>query len=322
MMEGKSSTTATADEPRDSNDDYYHEIEDTISLKSSNQFGYGKWELTYLRKECQNLGLEHFYQTYIMRIQRSFLSIFFVLQTVINIMHVVIIATMTEAGQFLYPDIFAYTLPLLIVWISLFAAFKEDLVKKYPAVPFVMSCIALFSLIVADLLIPVYHAVYNFVEPPLRPAYASHLLFVIYMFLPLTDNVLALLLGLSATGCYVLVFIFVTYGRVEESYIKVTTEIIFMMAINFFGLYYRIMNEIAIRMTFLDRRECVVGNLLLKFARNQENDLLLSILPEHTAEALEKDIKELLVKLNRDHEKVSLPQSVKIGSEWRGHAIK
>lgn len=317
-MEGK-----PFDEGRDSHDDYYHEIDDTISLKSSsNNFNYGKWEITYLRKECQNLGLEQFYQTYILRVQRSYLSIFFVLQTLINILHVIIIVSVTEDSQFLYPDIFAYTLPLLVVWVSLFAAFKEDFVKKYPSVPFITSCIALFSLIIADLLIPVYHAVHSFVEPALRPAYASHLLFVIYMFLPLRDNALAVMLGLSTTGCYLIIYVFVTYGTTDQMMIKVTTEALFMISLNFFGVYYRIMNEIAIRRTFLDRRECVVGNLLLKFARNQENDLLLSILPEHTAEALEKDIKELLMKMRANKEKLSLPQQVKIGSEWRGHAIK
>lgn len=82
------------------------------------------------------------------------------------------------------------------------------------------------------------------------------------------------------------------------------------------------MNEIAIRRTFLDRRECVVGNLLLKFARNQENDLLLSILPDHTAQALEKDIAELLLKVRDEKRKNTIPQQVHIGKQWRGHAIK
>lgn len=49
----------------------------------------------------------------------------------------------------LFPDIICYTVPLLVVWISLFAAFKEDFVKKHPYVPFVASCIAIFSLIIA-----------------------------------------------------------------------------------------------------------------------------------------------------------------------------
>lgn len=53
----------------------------------------------------------------------------------------------------------------------------------------------------------------------------------------------------------------------------------------------------AIRRAFLDRRECVEGNLLLRFARDQEKNLLLSILPMHTATALEKAIRGMIEKI-------------------------
>uniref|UniRef100_A0A336KF75 adenylate cyclase n=1 Tax=Culicoides sonorensis TaxID=179676 RepID=A0A336KF75_CULSO len=302
-------------------DELYTDGVDAISLKSNPHFNFGKWEISFLKKECQNLGLENIYQKYIQRVQRSFLSIFFVLQTMINVVHVIIISSTSKQSSDLFPDIICYTVPLLVVWISLFAAFKEDFVKKYPYIPFVTSCVALFSLIVADLTIPIYHAMNTFVNPPLRVAYASHLLFVIYMFLPLKDNWLTVILGTAATGSYIVVFIYVTYELSEQTATKVITETIFLVAVNFFGIYHRLMNEIAIRRTFLDRRECVVGNLLLKFARNQENDLLLSILPEHTAQALEKDIAALLLKVRDEKRKNTIPQQVHIGKQWRGHAI-
>lgn len=57
------------------------------------------------------------------------------------------------------------------------------------------------------------------------------------------------------------------------------------------------MNEVAIRRAFLDRRECVEGNLLLRFARDQEKNLLLSILPAHTACALEQAIQCMIEKI-------------------------
>lgn len=80
-------------------DDYYaSDTLDTTSLKSNPHFNFGKWEITFLKKECQNLGLEHLYQTYIQRVQRSFLSIFFVLQTIINVVHVIIISSTTSVS--------------------------------------------------------------------------------------------------------------------------------------------------------------------------------------------------------------------------------
>jgi hypothetical protein len=39
---------------------------------------------------------------------------------------------------------------------------------------------------------------------------------------------------------------------------------------NFVGIHFRIMSEIDVRRTLLDRRECVQENLHLKFERNQE----------------------------------------------------
>lgn len=80
-------------------DDFYIDTIDTTSLKSNPHFNFGKWEITFLKKECQNLGLEHIYQTYIQRVQRSFLSIFFVLQTIINVIHVIIISSTSKVSQ-------------------------------------------------------------------------------------------------------------------------------------------------------------------------------------------------------------------------------
>lgn len=67
----------------------------------------------------------------------------------------------------------------------------------------------------------------------------------------------------------------VTYYNDEHIINKTITEFIFLFCINFFGYYFRLMNEVAIRRAFLDRRECVEGNILLKFARDQEVCLCL-----------------------------------------------
>ena len=99
---------------------------------------------------------------------------------------------------------------------------------------------------------------------------------------------------------YVLVMIFVSYADDDYIVSEILTEIFFLLAINFVGIFFRITNEIDIRRNFLDRRECVQKNLALKFERNQEKALLLSILPEHIAEKMEKDIKTLIEKLKKN----------------------
>lgn len=121
-----------------------------------------------------------------------------------------------------------------------------------------------------DLVIPTYHAVITEFRPPLRPMYASHNLLIIYIFLPIADNFTVLIMGLTTTVCYTIVMIFVSYALDKNMAIKVLSEVMFLVCINFMGMFFRLTNEIDIRRTFLDRRECVQRNLSLKFEQNQE----------------------------------------------------
>lgn len=123
----------------------------------------------------------------------------------------------------------------------------------------------------ADLSIPIYHAIYTqSFKQPLRPMYASHNLLIIYIFLPITDNLTVFLMGSATTALYVIVMYFVSYASDQMMVIKVLSELFFLICINIMGMFFRLTNEIDIRRTFIDRRECVQKNLSLKFERNQE----------------------------------------------------
>lgn len=150
-----------------------------------------------------------------------------------------------------------------------------------------------------DLSIPIYHAIYTQHFRHLRPMYASHNLLIIYIFLPISDNGIVCLMGLMTSVCYTIVMVLVSYASDEHKIIKVLSEVFFLICINLMGIFFRLTNEIDIRRTFLDRRECVQKNLSLMFERNQEKELLLSILPEHIAEKMEKDIKNMIERLKQ-----------------------
>lgn len=129
--------------------------------------------------------------------------------------------------------------------------------------------------------------------------YASHNLLLIYIFLPISDNKIVSLMGLMTSVCYTLVMVSVSYSEDKYIVIKVLSEVFFLICINFMGIFFRITNEIDIRRTFLDRRECVQKNLSLKFEQNQEKELLLSILPNWIAEKMQKDIKNMIEKFRQ-----------------------
>lgn len=51
---------------------------------------------------------------------------------------------------------------------------------------------------------------------------------------------------------------------------QIFTDLVYLLGINFFGVYVRLQTEVAIRRAFLDRRECVEENLKLRYNRDQE----------------------------------------------------
>ena len=118
------------------------------------------------------------------------------------------------------------------------------------------------------MVVPVYHSWMT--QTIIRPAYESYILFIIYIFLPISRNWHSILLGVITTICYMIEMIMITFSDDDDKWTKVGTEFVFLFCVNFFGFYFRLMNEVAIRRAFLDRRECVQGNVLLKFARDQE----------------------------------------------------
>lgn len=136
--------------------------------------------------------------------------------------------------------------------------------------PCIASCIAVLGLVLSDIIVPIYHWLNETQPQTLRPIFECYILFVIYIFLPLTSHVQCICLGLATTVCYVLEMALITYVQADQFVSKCFTEIVFLLCVNFFGCYFRLMNEVAIRRAFLDRRECVEGNILLKFARDQE----------------------------------------------------
>ena len=56
------------------------------------EFYFLKENINLLQKECKNLDLDVFFRTYIHRMQRSYLSLLFCVQTLIYITHIIVLA--------------------------------------------------------------------------------------------------------------------------------------------------------------------------------------------------------------------------------------
>uniref|UniRef100_A0A1B0CEB7 Uncharacterized protein n=1 Tax=Lutzomyia longipalpis TaxID=7200 RepID=A0A1B0CEB7_LUTLO len=171
-----------------------------------------KWELRAFKNTCKNFCVEGVYNTYMLRLQRSYLSIYLVIETFFGLLHtIIIVGQATKSNLSITVEVFAYLITILIVWLAFFVNFREEQVKKRPWLPFAGSCIALFFLVMADLTVPLYHEVSTHPQPPLRPGYACHILLSIYIFYPIMNNWHTMLLGAATTAAYLTVLAMITY---------------------------------------------------------------------------------------------------------------
>lgn len=68
------------------------------------------------------------------------------------------------------------------------------------------------------------------------------------------------------------------------------SDLLYLICINAMGIYFRFLNEIVKRKGFLDRRACVESTLKLKFEKEQEEQLMLSIIPKHIIEEVREEL--------------------------------
>jgi hypothetical protein len=106
------------------------------------------------------------------------------------------------------PDALSYCIAMVLCWPLMLIVLKERLVQSYPWISLLVSCFVVVLLIIIDLGITLYHTEY---AGGLRPAYTTHTLLVCYVFLPLTENMQAFILGLVVTLCHLVVLGTVTY---------------------------------------------------------------------------------------------------------------
>jgi hypothetical protein len=121
------------------------------------------------------------------------------------------------------PDAVLYCMVMVLCWPLVLIVFKERLLNTFPWVSLLVSCFVIVLLVIVDLGIPLYHISNNSeAESVLRPAYTTHTLLVCYIFLPLTENIQAFILGLVVTLCHLTALGTVTYYKKQDIYERVS----------------------------------------------------------------------------------------------------
>ena len=114
---------------------------------------------------------------------------------------------------------------MILYWPLVLLVFREKLVQAFPFVTLLISCLVVFILLITDMGLPLYHTS-KFTDPDvvLRPAYTTHTLIVCYVFLPLTENFQAFILGLVVSLSHLVALATITY-RNEENIVKRVSKI-------------------------------------------------------------------------------------------------
>ncbi|XP_057341311.1 adenylate cyclase type 2-like isoform X2 [Microplitis mediator] len=287
------------------------ELVTRTSLSSLNKIDDGRivspnsldeWTWSSLRKQFQYKNLEKLYSIYQRRLQNGYLSLFGLVQLVLGIAHCTFLIMMVGLKESL-PDVMTWSVMGAFLCPVIALSFRSKLITRESYLPVVLSCVIVVVLILADLAIPFWYTfTYSEAIPAIRPAYSTHVLLACYVFLPLTENLHAFILGVTATLCYLTSLSLITYRNERDYTAKIITDTIYYACVNGLGLYFRFMNEIVIRKSFLDRRKCVESTLRLNYEKDQEEQLTRSILPQHFAAKIKKDFRDIF-KFIEEHKK-------------------
>lgn len=247
------------------------------------------WSWSYLRHQFRLKDLEELYLKYQHHLHRGYFSVFIVVQIVLSLAHVIAIlfSLRNNKSEDFVPDVVLYCTvavlsgPLLVV------------VYRRQQLGVTVSIIMTVLMLIVDLGLVVYYGLQSNMQTQLRPAYTTYILLVIYSFLPIVRNRHAVVLGIIVSLCHLLVLASVTYKTSPNRSSLLSSEAVYMVCVNGLGLYFRFVNEVVIRRTFLDRRACVYSTLKLNYEKEQEEQLMLSILPKHIAARVKSDIRNI-----------------------------
>lgn len=260
------------------------------------------WTWSTLRKQFKYKNLEKLYTIYQRRLQYGYLSLFVLLQLLLGSSYCVILLTMVGIKQCI-PDVVMYSVVGALLCPVIALSFRSKIIARNNYLPVMLSCLIVMLLVIGDLAVPLYYTLTRSEDAPrIRPAYATHALLACYVFLPLTENLHAFMLGITATICYLATLSLITYRNTPDYATKIITDTIYFGCVNGLGLYFRFMNEVVIRRSFLDRRKCVESTLRLNYEKDQEEQLTRSILPQHIAAKIKKDFRDIF-KFIEEHKK-------------------
>ncbi|KAL1517439.1 hypothetical protein ABEB36_001204 [Hypothenemus hampei] len=269
----------------------------TVSLMSDDDDGYfeanrrdtdssdeKRWTKSHLRRQFENLD-RNLFQKYADKVRFGYFSLFLILTFLLFLTHTIVLIAVTAIYQkqvrAIIPDITIYaTITVLSIVGIIVLEMLQRRHKKWTYICWIAFAILFF----ANFFLPIFH---DFVgtmddddpEVNYMPAYTFLIIIGCYMFFAVKKNTTATVLGAAVSFVHILVLIFLTYRNSLQLTRRVFSDVIFLTCFNGFGLYFRHLNEIVQKKSFLDRRACIVKTLEVSEEKEQEEQLMASIIP-------------------------------------------
>ncbi|XP_068151191.1 adenylyl cyclase X E-like isoform X2 [Drosophila tropicalis] len=199
----------------------------------------------------------------------------------------------------------AYCIFIMVLSVNFF----EDYVTKRPWLMYLSSALATVVWVGVDLTVNMYHYYIN--DWLLTSIYDSYVLYMIYMFLPMPLLVGPLLLGALVSVLYITYFMNYVAEKFQYeltdlyTYNYMSVDLSHYICFNLLGTFFRLMSDIIVRASFLDRHQYVMENIWLRSARHQEKMLLHSILPPQIARPIQDEMRSRVARVKKGLESQS-----------------
>lgn len=240
----------------------------------------------------------------------------------------------TQYLDLIYIDVFCYVALTAVIIAVMWPNINVEFVMKHKFMMPLTSMIAVLSIVsvgwylffinsynlninitYSDLMLNYFHNRNS--DWILETIFDIYIILMIYMFFPI-PHVLATMLAFSVTIIYITYF--GLYLGVEHRkkmgyttrFNQIIVELCNYICLNMMGTYFRVMREIVVRASLLDRHQYVMEDTTFRSARAQERVFLHSILPPQIAEPIQDDIRKRLESMEKQHKTPSIRRTCRI----------
>ncbi|XP_045463603.1 adenylate cyclase type 7-like isoform X2 [Harmonia axyridis] len=250
-----------------------------------------QWVLSHLKKMFKSEVLQRLFEMYIQRLHQAFFALLMLVQVAIFGSHFIVIVFTSKDPSSNVLELSIYGLMICFSVKMFFVTDGSGYVTLRKRTLKIITIILFVLLNAVNLVVPLYYFVSD-LNVQLRPAYTTHIVISCYVFFFISDLAFTVVLGLLTTIIHILILVFITYYGLSSPTLisRISSDVIYLFCINGLGIYYRYLNEIIKRKSFLDRRALVIFNKHLEFQKEQEELLMATLIPSYVIEKVRNNI--------------------------------